>query len=75
MVDLARNGKRCPWAAMQVRDDLHTLLAGDNRRAGDVKRARWHIDVRDQFRRCLDDAASIWCGRPVTGYTGGQWNG
>lgn len=70
-MNLQRDGKRCPWKAMQVTDDLHTMLAADNFKAGNNKRARWHIKTRDQLRNAADDAASIWCGRPVTGYTEG----
>lgn len=54
---------------MQVRDDLHTLLAGDGWRMGDDRFARWHIQRRDEVRRQMDEAASAFCGRPVTGYT------
>lgn len=62
------NGKRCVWRAMQVRDDLHTILASDCRAAGDLARADWHIYQRNEFRRALDESASIFCGRPVSGY-------
>lgn len=61
-------GKRDPWGAFELRDRLHTLLASDNDRAGDAIRARWHRDRRDDMRRALDYAASVYCGRPVTGY-------
>lgn len=54
---------------MQVIDDLHTMLAADNFKAGNNKRARWHIAARDQLRAAVDDAVSIWCGKPVTGHT------
>ena len=61
--------QRDEWVQMQLIDDMRTLLAGDNRRAGDARRADWHTQRRDQFRREIDAAASIFCGRPVTGYT------
>jgi hypothetical protein len=62
---------RDEWAQMALIDRMHTLLADDCRHAEDYARARWHIETRDKFRRQVDAAASIFCGRQVTGYTGG----
>lgn len=67
-MNAARDGKRCEWRAMAWVDQLHTMLAEDCRRAGDVRRAEWHLDVRDAQRRSVDIAVTAWCGRPVTGY-------
>lgn len=66
---LSENGKRCEWAAFELLDQLHTLLATDNLRAGDARRGNWHLRRRDDRRRWLDAAASAFCGRAVTGYT------
>ena len=65
---LADQGKRCEWAAFELRDQLHTLLAADNARAGDMQRASWHLERRDADRLALDAAASAFCGRPISGY-------
>lgn len=65
---LARNGKRCPWKAMALIDRMHTLLANDCLRAGDRARAEWHFRTRSELRRSMDEAASIFATRPVTGY-------
>lgn len=67
--------QRDEWVQMALVDRMHTLLAEDNLSAGDKKRADWHIRTRDEFRHQLDAAASIFCKRPVTGYTRKQpWN-
>lgn len=66
-----KHAVRDEWAQMALIDRMHTLLADDCRRAEDHARARWHIETRDNFRRQLDAAASAFCGRPVTGHTGG----
>lgn len=67
-MNLSRDGRRCEWRAMEAVDRLHTLLADDCRRAGDIRRADWHIDARDAQRRSVVAAVSAWCRRPVTGY-------
>lgn len=53
---------------MELVDRMHTLLASDCRLAGDTARENWHITTRDNFRRALDLAASIFCQKPVSGY-------
>lgn len=70
-MNLSRDGRRCEWRVMEAVDRLHTLLADDCRRAGDRRRAEWHINRRNYLRRQVDAAASIFCRRPVTGYTTG----
>jgi hypothetical protein len=53
---------------MATVDRIQTLLIADNTRAGDHRRANFHRERRATFRRDLEAAVSIWCGRPVSGY-------
>ncbi|MGL6224485.1 MAG: hypothetical protein ACRC6L_12980 [Steroidobacteraceae bacterium] len=72
-MNLSRDGKRCPWRAMEAVDRLHTMLADDCDRAGDKARAEWHRQQRDDQRHAVDAFCSAWCGRPVTGYGEGYY--
>lgn len=60
--------RRDEWKQMKIIDDMHTLLASDCMRAGDKARAEWHIATRNHARQQIEAAASLFCGRKVTGY-------
>lgn len=66
---MGKQAARDEWAQMALIDRMHTLLAADAKQAGDKARAIFHIERRDLRRRQIEEAASSFCGRPVTGYT------